>query len=89
MSGLGGASAMAAPDLVAATAAPGRAGPSRRGFLAGIDMALKFGVARTFLPQHAFLREMAAVEWRDGLDRGAPTQCRCDKQRYEKCIGFD
>ena len=92
MSGLGGPSAMGGlglPDLVAATAAPGSAGSSRRGFLAGIDMALEFGVARAFLPQHAFLGKMAAIEWRHGLNGGAPTQGRCDQERYEKGIGFD
>ena len=89
MSGLGGPSAMGGLGLVAATAAPGRAGSSRRGFLAGIDMTLQFGVARAFLPQHAFLGEMAAVKWRHGLNRGAPTQRRCDQQRHEKGSGFD
>ena len=79
---------MGVPGLVAATAAPGRAGSSRRGFLAGIDMALQFGVARAFLPQHAFLGKMAAVKWRHGLDGGAPTQRCCDQQRYEKGSGF-
>ena len=80
---------MGVPGLVAATAAPRRAGSSRRGFLAGIDMALQFGVARAFLPQHAFLGKMAAIEWRHGLNGGAPTQGRCDQQRYEKGSGFD
>ena len=89
MSGLGGPSAMGGLGLVAATAAPGRAGSSRRGFLAGIDMTLQFGVARAFLPQHAFFGEMAAVKWRHGLNRGAPTQRRCDQQRHEKGSGFD
>ena len=92
MSGLGGPSAMGGlglPDLVAATAAPSRTGSSRRGFLAGINMALEFGVARTFFPQHAFLGKMAAIEWRHGLNGGAPTQGRCDQERYEKGIGFD
>ena len=80
---------MGVPGLVAATAAPGRAGSARRGFLAGIDMALQFGVARAFLPQHAFLGKMAAIEWRHGLNGGAPTQGHCDQERYEKGIGFD
>ena len=74
---------MGVPGLVAATAAPGRAGSSRRGFLAGIDMALKFGVARAFFPQHAFLGKMAAVKWRHGLNGRAPAQYRCDQQRTE------
>ena len=89
MSWLGGASALAAPGLVAATAAPRRPGSSRRGFLAGIDMALQFGVARAFLPQHAFLGEVAALKGRHGFNGGAPTQGRCDQQRYEKGSGFD
>ena len=92
MSGLGGPSAMGVlglPDLVAATATPGRAGSSRRGFLAGIDMAFQFGVARAFLPQHAFLGKMAAIKWRYGLNGGAPTQRRCDQQHYEEGGGFD
>ena len=91
MKGLGGPSAMGGlglPDLVAATATPGRAGSSRRGFLAGVDMALEFGVARTFFPQHAFLGKMAAIKWRYGLNGGAPTQRRCDQQRYKKGSGF-
>ena len=92
MSGLGGPSAMGGlglPDLVAATAAPGRTGSSRRGFLAGVDMALEFGVARTFFPQHAFLGKMAAVKWRHGLNGGAPTQRCYDQHRYEKGSGFN
>ena len=89
MSGLGGPSAMGVPGLVAATAAPGRAGPSRRGFLAGVDMAFQLCVTWAFLPQHAFFREMSAIEWRHGLNRGAPTQCRCDQQWQYKCLGFD